>query len=118
MGNDRGCLRAQHAFAWCDLVGLGSYVSAPVGVTGEPVEVAHYVVEKKIWKLYQQQLDIAKDPAVIADKTFEDLVAEYRTVIAKYPDSDLTPGIYLQLGELHALKGDYDGTHLRRHYLQ
>lgn len=69
-----------------------------------------YVIEKKIWRLYQQQLDIAKDPAVIPDRTFEDLVIEYRKVIARYPDSALTSGIYLRLGEIYGFKGDYEAA--------
>ena len=69
-----------------------------------------YVVEKKIWGLYQQQIDIAKDPAVIPDRTFEDIIAEYHNIIDRYPDSRLTPGLYIRLGEIYNLRKDYEAA--------
>jgi tetratricopeptide (TPR) repeat protein len=67
-----------------------------------------YVVEKKAWKLYQKHLDIAKDPAVIPDQTFEEVIAEYETIIQEYPGSRLTPGLRIRLGEIYSLKKDYE----------
>ncbi|MCK5082391.1 MAG: tetratricopeptide repeat protein [Candidatus Omnitrophica bacterium] len=66
-----------------------------------------YTVERRMWGLFQQQLDIAKDPTVIPERAFEDITNEYKKIIAEYPDSTLTPGIHLQLGEIYTLKKDF-----------
>ncbi|MBN1870059.1 MAG: tetratricopeptide repeat protein [Candidatus Omnitrophica bacterium] len=67
-----------------------------------------YIVEKKIWKLYQMQLDIAKDPRVIPDLTFKNVIDGYRKVIEQYRGSRLTPTLYIRLGEVYSLKKDYE----------
>lgn len=69
-----------------------------------------YIIEKKIWKIYQQQLDIAKDPAVIPSRSFEKVINGYKNIIAKYPKSHLIPGLYIRVGEMHMLKKDYEGA--------
>ncbi len=67
-----------------------------------------YTVEKKVWRLHQEYVDIAKDPAVIPDRTFDDVIAAYEKIISQYPDSNLTPGLYIRLGEIYALRKDYE----------
>ena len=67
-----------------------------------------YVVEKRIWKIYKQQVDIAKDPAVVPGNVFDRIIAEYQEIIAKYPNSAHIPDLYIRLGEVNALRGEYD----------
>ena len=50
-----------------------------------------YAVERKAWQLYQKQIDIAKDPAVVPDNTFEELIGQYKRIIKKYEESRLAP---------------------------
>jgi TolA-binding protein len=66
-----------------------------------------YAVERKAWKLYQKHVDIARDPAVIPDRTFEDVIAEYEKIISEHPDSRLTPGLHIRLGEVYTLRQNY-----------
>jgi tetratricopeptide (TPR) repeat protein len=66
-----------------------------------------YAVEKKAWKIYKRQVDIAKDPIAVPQKTFERIAGEYTRLIHRHPHSRLTPGLYIRLGEIYALKEDY-----------
>ncbi|MCK5014297.1 MAG: tetratricopeptide repeat protein [Candidatus Omnitrophica bacterium] len=86
------------------------YLSILVGLFAVLFVLGHkgdYTVERKAWKLYQKHIDIAKDPVVIPDRTFEDVIAEYEKIISQHPDSRLTPGLHIRLGEVYALKKDY-----------
>ena len=69
-----------------------------------------YMVEKKVWKIYKQHLDIAKDPNVIPDKNFEKVIGEYKSVIQSYPNSRLTPGLHIHIVEMYILRKDYEGA--------
>jgi TolA-binding protein len=65
------------------------------------------VIEKKIWKLYQQQVEISKDPIAVPEKVYRDLIVKYQEVINQYPQSHLIPKLYINLGEIYILKKDY-----------
>lgn len=67
-----------------------------------------YVIEQKIWKLSQQQVDIFKDPLVVPEKAYEELISEYQKIINRYHYSHLTPRLYIRLGEIYILKKDYE----------
>jgi len=69
-----------------------------------------YIVEKKVWKVLQQQIDIARDPNVIPDHTFEKVISAYQKIIDKHPQSRLTPGLYIHIGEVYAMREDYKGA--------
>ena len=63
---------------------------------------SNYIIERKIWKIYQEQKDIARDPAVIPDNVFERVIHEYKQIIEKYSYSSHAPDLYIRLGEVHA----------------
>jgi len=67
-----------------------------------------YIVEKKIWKIYKAQIDVAKDPNVVPERNFERIINEYRGIIAKYPNSRLIPGLHIRIGEIYVLRKDYE----------
>ena len=69
---------------------------------------SNYIVEKKIWKIYQQQLDIAKDPSVIPDRSFEKVINGYKDIIQNHPKSYLVPGLQIHVGEMYILRKDYE----------
>ncbi|OGX38587.1 MAG: hypothetical protein A3C36_05785 [Omnitrophica WOR_2 bacterium RIFCSPHIGHO2_02_FULL_52_10] len=68
---------------------------------------SNYIIERKIWKIYQEQKDIARDPAVIPDNVFERVIHEYKQIIEKYSYSSHAPDLYIRLGEVHALRRDF-----------
>lgn len=69
-----------------------------------------YIIEKKIWRIYQQQLDIAKDPNVIPDRSFEKVIDGYKAIIQNYPNSYLIPRLHIRVGEVYMLRKDYEGA--------
>lgn len=71
---------------------------------------SNYVIEREIWKIYQQQLDIAKDPAVVPSRSFEKAINGYKKIITKYPNSHFIPGVHIRIGEMHMLNKDYEGA--------
>lgn len=66
-----------------------------------------YVVEQKIWRAHKKFASIAKDPKVVPDSAFDNVAAEYQSVINEYPDSPVIPNAYLLLGRVYMLKKDY-----------
>jgi len=68
------------------------------------------VVEKKIWQLTQQHIDIAKDPNVIPDRSFDQVINGYRDIIENNPNSRLIPGLHIRVGEMYILRKDYEGA--------
>ncbi len=69
-----------------------------------------YIVEKKTWELYRKHIDIAKDPVVIPDRAFEDIIAGYTNIISQYPDSRLAPELHIRLGGVYMLRKDYEAA--------
>ena len=48
----------------------------------------NYAVEKRLWKTQKLLVDIAKDPDVIPEQGFLEVVKQYRKIIKKYPHAD------------------------------
>jgi len=67
-----------------------------------------FIVEKKIWKIYQQQVDIAKDPIAVPHISFERVINGYKDIIRVHPNSHLIPGLHIRVGEMYILKKDYE----------
>jgi tetratricopeptide (TPR) repeat protein len=89
---------------------LGVYVLVLCGVFAVLFLLSRedeYTVEKKAWKLFQRQVELAKDHTVVPEQAFEELVGDYNNIISRYPDSPLRPGLHIRLGEIYLLKGDY-----------
>jgi len=66
-----------------------------------------YVIEKKLWKIQRQFIDIAKDPEAVPDRKYDDVAGQYQKIIDKYPDSHLIRNVYIALGRLYIVKKDY-----------
>ncbi len=66
-----------------------------------------YVIERKLWKIQHQLIDIAKDPQAVPDFKFDEVANQYQKIIDKYPDSRLIRNVYISLGRLYLLKKDY-----------
>ncbi len=67
-----------------------------------------YVIEQKVWKVHQQYFDIIKDPNVIPEQTFHDVIAGYQKIIDKYSQSHLTEGLRFLVGRVYFLRKDYE----------
>ena len=67
-----------------------------------------YAIEQKVWKIHKQYFDILKDPNVIPDKTFDQVIQGYKKIIERYPHSKMTPGLHFLIGRVHSLKKDYE----------
>lgn len=68
---------------------------------------SEYIIEKKVWQVNKQKMDIAKDPIAVPDQKYELVIRQYRDLMARYPDSRLTPGLYNSIGEIYGLKKDF-----------
>ena len=71
------------------------------------LDKGEYAMEKKLWWAQKQFEQIARDPKAVPDQNYEDLVTQYRKIIRKFPDSDLTRKIYIKIGKIYLLKKDY-----------
>ena len=67
-----------------------------------------YAIEQMAWKVQKEYMDILKDPKVIPEQTFDEVVNGYQKIIKRYPDSRLTQGIRMLLGHVYYLKKDYE----------
>lgn len=66
-----------------------------------------YAIEQMAWKVQKEYLDILKDPKVIPEQTFDNVINGYQKIIKRYPDSKLTQGIRMLLAHVYYLKKDY-----------
>lgn len=72
---------------------------------------SEYAIEQMTWKVQRQYFDILKDPKVIPDQTFLNVIRDYEKIIKRYPDSKLTQGLRMLVGHVYFLKKDYDSAH-------
>ncbi len=66
-----------------------------------------YAVEKMTWKVQKEYVDILKDPKVVPEQTFNKVIRDYQKIIERYPNSKLTPGIRMLVGNLYHVRKDY-----------
>lgn len=71
------------------------------------LDSGNYAMEKRLWYAQKQFEIIARDPKAVPDKNFDDLVSRYEGIIKSYPNSLLTPKIYIKIGNLRVLQKDY-----------
>lgn len=69
---------------------------------------SEYAVEQRVWKVQKEYLDILKDPKVIPEQTFQGVIRKYERIITRHPDSRLTPGLRMLVGNVYSLKKDYE----------
>jgi len=75
---------------------------------------SEYAVEKSLWAVQKQYQNIAKDPEAVPPKGYDDLIERYQKVIHQYPESDKVKMIHFVIGNIYALKKDYEAA--RRQY--
>lgn len=71
------------------------------------LDTSEYALEKRIWRVQQQYDQMSKDPKVVPDREFEDIILQYRNIVTQYPKSPLAPRIHLQIGRTYVLRQDY-----------
>ena len=67
-----------------------------------------YAIEQAAWKLQREYIDILKDPKVVPEQTFARIIKDYQKIIERYPDSKLTPGLRMIVGNVYLVKKDYE----------
>ena len=67
-----------------------------------------YAIEQTAWKVQREYIDILKDPKVVPEQTFNKVIRDYQKIIERYPDSKLTPGIRMLVGNVYHVKKDYE----------
>lgn len=71
------------------------------------LDTSEYALEKRIWRVQKQYDQMAKDPKVVPDQEFEDMIFQYRNIVTQYPKSSLAPQVHLQIGRTYILRQDY-----------
>ena len=66
-----------------------------------------YAIEKILWGLNNEIIDLAKDPKAVPPDQFDSVIERCRKVIAEYPDSKIILKPYLDVARLYTLKEDY-----------
>ena len=72
------------------------------------IDKSDYALEKALWRVQKQLNQVAKDTKIVPDQKFDDIATQFNKLIEKYPDSKLTPGIYLKVGSTYVFKKDYN----------
>ena len=67
-----------------------------------------YAVEQMAWKVQREYIDILKDPKVVPEQTFNKVIRDYQRIIERHPNSKLTPGIRMLVGNVYHVKKDYE----------
>ncbi|MEW5895762.1 MAG: tetratricopeptide repeat protein [Candidatus Omnitrophota bacterium] len=67
-----------------------------------------YRFEKQMWRMAKNFYSISKDPKAVPDAQFEKVIADYRAMIKKFPDSKYVPQVYSQIGMLYVMQKKYD----------
>lgn len=67
-----------------------------------------YRIEQQLWSVNQKYVELAKDPDVAPENSFDNLISKYQAVIDQNPDSDLIKGVYMLMGRTYIFKKDYE----------
>jgi len=71
------------------------------------IDKSDYALEKQLWRVQKLVTTISREPGLVPEKNFENVIAMYQKLIDRYPDSDLVPEIYLQIGRLNVSRKAY-----------
>ncbi|MCK5581122.1 MAG: tetratricopeptide repeat protein [Candidatus Omnitrophica bacterium] len=85
----------------CFLVLTGLFVALTV------LDKSEYGIEKRFWSLQKRFEKIAEDPKAVPERSYADLVRQYRRLIKKAPESPLGPKIYLQIAKIYSLREEH-----------
>lgn len=69
-----------------------------------------YAIEKKLWRLNKDYVEIVRDPAATPPNAYDRLIAKYQKVIRSHPRSRLIPGVELMIGQLYVARKDLVGA--------
>lgn len=68
---------------------------------------SNFVAERDLWRINNQFAKAARDPQIVPDSTFREIVANYQAFIAKYPGSKLSRVAHILIGRVYMVKGDF-----------
>ena len=68
---------------------------------------SEYSAERSLWRINSHYTQIAKDPKVVPEGTFNGLVKQYEIFMKQYPHSRLVPIAKIFLGRVYVIKKDY-----------
>ncbi|OGX26076.1 MAG: hypothetical protein A2787_03910 [Omnitrophica WOR_2 bacterium RIFCSPHIGHO2_01_FULL_48_9] len=66
-----------------------------------------YAIERELWQINKKYERLALDPYAVPENEFQQAVRDYESLIKRYPRSPVTPNVYLQISEVHALRKNY-----------
>lgn len=69
-----------------------------------------YAIEQMAWKVQREYIDILKDPKVVPEQTFNEVIRDYQKITERYPNSKLTPAIRMLVGNVYHVKKDYEAS--------
>jgi tetratricopeptide (TPR) repeat protein len=69
-----------------------------------------YAAEKSFWKINKDYERIMREPALVPEITFDELVSEYEKFSVKFPHSHLTPLAQVYIGNVDLSKKDYESA--------
>ena len=71
------------------------------------VDKSNYVIERQLWHVQKKFDRIALDSKTVPDAEFEEVAESYRKIMKRFPHSQITPRVPLQIGKVYTLKKDY-----------
>jgi len=71
------------------------------------IDTSDYTAGKRYWWVNKRFYELSRDPNVVPQQEFEDIIDSYTNIITDYPDSELIPSIKFQIGKLLTLQGKY-----------
>ena len=77
-------------------------------ITLSKCDTSDYLVERKMWKIQQKSVGLNLLPEAALRKQADLIINQYADLIKANPYSNLVPQLYLQMGGLHEIKGDFD----------
>ena len=70
------------------------------------LDTSEYRLEKQIYRVQKEYNRIMADPKVVPEAEFDNLTARYQKLIAAYPESEVTPNMFLFIGALYNARGN------------
>ena len=71
------------------------------------LDKSDYTIEKKLWRVQKRFDRIVRDPKVVPDHEFEDVVKRYKRITDQYSQSQYVSRVYLQIGRVYVIKRDF-----------
>ncbi|MCA9394735.1 MAG: tetratricopeptide repeat protein [Candidatus Omnitrophica bacterium] len=65
-----------------------------------------FVAERDLWRINNRFAKASRDPQIVPDSTFRQIVADYNAFIQQYPESHLARVAHILIGRVYMVKGD------------